>query len=290
MMRHWKIRLLEKVRLLPFLNLVEERELGDKTIRVPILGGVGTANLFEIESYQADVLALLQGFVERGFVDVGVNVGQTLLCLKKAVPHAPYVGFEPNPACVSYVKRLAQLNQFGEVKIVPAGLFRETKVLNLESYWDTEVDTTASVVENVRPGARVARREAVVVLALDEVERSLGEIRAGVIKIDVEGGELEVVQGMRKILARERSVVMIEVLPVYDVANSVRLGRQLELESEFRSMRYGFYRILQNSDSSLETLVRIPEIGVHDKIKWSNYLAVPEEAVEQVEHAFPVAH
>lgn len=280
--------MLEKLRLLQYVNLVEYVHWEDHAFRVPVLGGMGTANLFELELYQVEVLSRLSPFVEKGFVDVGVNVGQTLLCLKRAVPRAAYLGFEPNPACVTYVRRLVEANGFSDLTVVPSGLYREAGVVILESYWNTSTDSTASIVPQVREGARVRRRDTVTILSMDDVERSLGKVKVGAMRIDVEGGELEVVEGMVRLLDRERPVVMIEVLPVYHAGPSGRLSRQLQLEAEFRKIRYRWYRLMRNPDTSLKELQRIQEIGVHDKVEWSNYLAVPEEAVEQIEHAFPL--
>ena len=44
--------------------------------------------------------------IYKGFIDVGVNVGQTLLKLKSISSEINYLGFEPNPNCVNYLKNL----------------------------------------------------------------------------------------------------------------------------------------------------------------------------------------
>ncbi len=56
------------------------------------------------------------------FVDVGVNVGQALMKAKSVDRNWDYVGFEPNPACVLYIRELCRANGFDDATIVPAGL------------------------------------------------------------------------------------------------------------------------------------------------------------------------
>jgi FkbM family methyltransferase len=56
------------------------------------------------------------------FVDVGMNLGQTLLAAKAIDPARHYIGFEPNPHCFAYCEQLTQLNQLPNVSLVPIGL------------------------------------------------------------------------------------------------------------------------------------------------------------------------
>lgn len=109
----------------------------------------------------------------------------------------------------------------------------------------------------------------------------------GLIKIDVEGAELEVLQGMLGLVARVRPLVLIEILPVYEIS-SPRWQRQLELQSELNRLNYRMFRVLKRPDSSLEGILPIQEIGVHGNVEWSNYLCVPEDTAKEIESLIPI--
>ena len=48
-----------------------------------------------------DILKIVLPIENKKFIDVGVNIGQTLLKLKSVSSEIDYIGFEPNPICVN---------------------------------------------------------------------------------------------------------------------------------------------------------------------------------------------
>jgi FkbM family methyltransferase len=46
-----------------------------------------------------------------------------------------------------------------------------------------------------------------------------------ILKVDVEGAELEVIEGLKSWINETRPIIIIEVLPVYTVENKFRLQR-----------------------------------------------------------------
>ena len=58
----------------------------------------------------SEVIQRLFKLKSGAFIDVGVNLGQTLLKVAAIDPGRAYVGFEPNPACVDYVWKLIETN------------------------------------------------------------------------------------------------------------------------------------------------------------------------------------
>ena len=67
--------------------------------------------------------------------------------------HIPYIGFEPNPVCVSYLYKLIQLNQMENVRIMPVGLGRQSEILTL--YADTEFASGAAVIKGFRKNQKI---------------------------------------------------------------------------------------------------------------------------------------
>jgi hypothetical protein len=104
------------------------------------------------------------------------------------------------------------------------------------------------------------------------------ERKVGVLKVDVEGGELDVFRAMVAVLEKNKPLIISEVLPVGDPASeqgTFRKERQDALLTIFRDLGYRIIRL--HIDGSRELL---DDIEVHSEIRLSNYLFVPAEKVD----------
>src|SRR5262245_40272959 len=91
------------------LNYTRTVKLNGRSIRIPAINGM------ECDITEPWMLEILDGLLARtkgAFIDVGVNVGQTLVKVKSISIDRSYIGFEPNPACLYYVGELIKQNQF----------------------------------------------------------------------------------------------------------------------------------------------------------------------------------
>lgn len=68
------------------------------------------------------VLQTLLKIDSRDFIDVGVNIGQTLLNVRSIDKDRNYIGFEPNPTCINYVMELIKINDFKNTTLIPFGI------------------------------------------------------------------------------------------------------------------------------------------------------------------------
>lgn len=243
---------------------------------VPIINGRKT---YVSEPWMAQAIARLFALREGGFVDVGVNLGQTLLKVAAADRTRPYVGFEPNPTCTDYAQALVAANRL-PYAIVPAGLGPQTQVLELQMFRTEDTDPSASLVPGFREG-RVATRP-VVVIGVSDLPPDLLPATIAVIKIDVEGGEAAVLEGLAPVLAEKRPYVLVEILPAYNAGNLPRLESQARIEHVFSHAGYALFRIRKSSADTLEGIERITEIGIHGDLALADYLMVPNEDAERV--------
>jgi len=270
------LRLLRKLRLLTYINLWGSYPL-DKSIKIPVIKSLGYDHFFEKEPWLVD---LLNGLISPSlhndcFIDVGVNIGQTLLKVRSVNKSIEYVGFEPNPNCLFYIYELMKCNAFEKITIFPYALSTKSEVLDLEFYSPEATDPYASIV----PGMRNHSEHKIKVPVLNGSEFSyFNKLRTGVIKIDVEGSELEVLNALAQVIKRDRPFIICEVLPVYSADNVFRLTRQNKLESLVKSLRYK--KVLINS---LGELKEIDMIGIHADIARVNYLFFPEEKKGEME-------
>jgi len=270
-------KIIRKLGLARLFNLVTSATVGGRTFRIPLQGAFGYENMSISEPWMATLLSkAMPIFAKPGclFVDVGTNVGQTLLKMRSVIPDFPYVGFEPNPFCVYYMNELVKANQFRNVTVYPFGISNRSAVLELQFYCDGDLDSSASLVDNFRADQKVVRRLHVPVFPPTVVKF---EGRVSFLKIDVEGGELEVLEGMQTVLSKDRPIVLTEILPVYSESNIDRLSRQSQIERMFREFKYDCFRVRTTANDAFERLEPIEFIGIHSQIPLSDYLWVPSE-------------
>lgn len=250
-----------------------------RPVQIPFLGRLGYEYLDFHEPWMLETLDRLLKFRTGTFLDVGANVGQTLIKVKALDPERVYVGIEPNPVCVCYLEMLIKANQFRRCDIIPAALSTERSILPLQIFDDSLTDASASVVGGFREG-KVLRTRPVLTCTYAEIADALHLDNLGVIKIDVEGAEWEVIQSLENILLKARPPIVIEILPVYSSSNQARLTRQRAIEQKLRDLRYCLYRIGSNGRGEFTGIHLVKEIGIHGDLSLSNYVAAPEESQE----------
>ena len=128
--------------------------------------------------------------------DVGANVGQTACRFTKSFPLATIFSFEPVPETFSSMRdRTAHLPRVKPFNLaLGAAAGRATMHI-------AESSVSSSFVESGRATGRTAD---VAVDTLDAFADSHGVARIDLLKIDVEGSELQVLQGSRRALAAHK--------------------------------------------------------------------------------------
>lgn len=123
------------------------------------------------------------------FVDVGANVGKYTVPLARHYKHVYAV--EPDPDNLYALKRNIELNNLSNVTIVPKAL-----------------GSTRGVVALAQAGAQSRIAPQGIPVEMTTLDECCPD--AEVVKIDVEGYELEVVKGALETIKRNRPVLVIE--------------------------------------------------------------------------------
>ncbi len=251
---------------------------------IPIIYGMGFYNLLPTEKWLVKILKILFQLKQGAFLDVGANLGQTLLRFKTLKLDLPYVGFEPNNGAFFYLSELIRKNKFQNCTVLPVALSGQNGITHFFRRHRTDVSST--LVKTYKSFANNETRISIPAFTGDQVVKDLALKALAVIKIDVEGAELEVVRGFKNTLMQERPFVICEILPVYHLNSAnlrIRKERQDELLKELRNFNYRVYRIKNGSQ-----LWSINEIGVHGNLNHSNYLFVPAEREKEIKKAFSI--
>jgi FkbM family methyltransferase len=158
------------------------------------------------EEYRAFRAAVRPGAV---VLDVGANVGSyTLLFAMWAGPAGRVFAFEPAPEAREGLRRHVALNGLADrVEIVPAAA-------------SSTVGTARFLIDGASGANAIAAGVARSATASIDVETTTIDefcerrhIGPGVIKIDVEGAELDVLEGARRVLARSDLQAFVEFHP-----------------------------------------------------------------------------
>jgi hypothetical protein len=122
----------------------------------------------------------------------------------------------------------------------------------------------------------------------DSVREELAPDRIAILKVDVEGAEADVLEGLERTIARHRPYILIEILP-YSVG---RIDQDGEIAAEIRSRRMAATdRLLRLNDARRYRSFRmLPNAGLLETTGYDipyhpdtcNYLFVPEERVAEV--------
>jgi len=104
----------------------------------------------------------------------------------------------------------------------------------------------------------------------------LGDKCVGIIKIDAEGAELEVVRSLLELIRRDRPILLLEVLPVGSDKNTFLKSRQDEVEEIFSNIGYEILRVEKTASDTYRGLKRVVKIGVHSDLTQCDYVIVPE--------------
>lgn len=183
--------------------------------------------------------------------DVGANDGE--LTLPWAARGIPVVAFEPGSSARDRLRhRAASMPEAREnLMIVPVALGRRSDRAVLTVYND---DTFSSLYirppeEEARYGLATTSKESVEVVPLDELRRRRRLPPPGIVKIDVEGAEREVLLGAEETLRSAMPALIVE----YSCLNCANAGYdRREIREILHS--YGYRRIfglLRNEDKTL---------------------------------------
>ena len=240
-------------------------------------------------SWMSALLAELLPRSPGAFLDVGVNRLQTFFDLRSLDTDRSYVGFEPNPACSTYAWQVFRLNPSSPNLILSCALSDASGVLDLWMTRNSEYDSCATTIKELRPGRDVVRLSAPA-STLDSMIGGLGIAQIGLVKIDVEGGELAVLQGASDTLSSARPLVLCEVLHRDQHAAAEPHRHHLRaLHDLLRHMRYSVYQIVTVNGEKSGRNLRL--IDAFDDLVWTeqtaadcDYVFCPIERTELLGH------
>jgi FkbM family methyltransferase len=254
----------------------------DPALILPLCVSTGFGNISWKQSWKTHVIGRLARAHEGTFLDVGVNVGQTLLDVYVTNPSTRYIGFEPNISNVFFLREMIRANSLSSFLIIPAGLADENRCVAFYRGKGNTEDVSATIRENLRP-ARKSEVDFIPCFKFDDLRRGLDIKEISFIKMDIEGAELEALIGMRQSLQQFRPAVLCEVLFADEHADLAQHeDRNRRLFQYLTDVNYQVFQVIKSR--SQEDVVDAKKIDKFISAYWTaenedlcDYLFLPAE-------------
>jgi FkbM family methyltransferase len=246
------------------INFTLRRRLDEQPVRVPVVGGlkVGISG----EPFLRDIFRYALPRLEGAVIDVGANLGQTLCKVKIVDRDRAYYAFEPNAACYAYLERLVLANEWPAVTVFPCGLSDRAGMVPLHTTEDSEVSGLSSFLPAAH--SRLTRTKLAAAFSYIELSRFV-EPPVAFVKIDVEGGELEVLRGMSEMLRQHEPLIVVELLPQASL-----LERHHETWALLESLGYEIFSVVLEPDKHWGGLRPMSSYALPEHVAMTQYLAI----------------
>ena len=215
-----------RVRQIPLVgtfshNLVSRFLPGGTRVTVPVRDGLAARLQVTIDPrFEADYVG---GFYEpalqkclaaslgRGqvFYDIGAHIGFiTLVGARLVGPEGRVFAFEADPLNASRISHHAELNSLSQIELVRSAVWSECTSLSFQRDSESSSGNRGSVVG----GSQTETLPNIVHVTATTVDAfALEHLPPAVIKIDVEGAEIEVMKGADRVLRESRPIVICEI-------------------------------------------------------------------------------
>jgi FkbM family methyltransferase len=269
----------------------------DRTVVVPdfdgclslelSLGGHMGSQIFWYGSYSRHILRVMDALLEPGMVvvDVGANLGEiTLVAARRVGASGRVLAFEPVDEIADRLDRNVAMNDLFQVTVCRVGLSDHVGTADLYTsrrpFHDrTHHEGLSSLYADEERDSPV---QTIALTTLDAVRAEQALERLDLLKIDVEGAELEVLRGARETIAATQPWIIVEVNRGTSRNANVRPEDILGLLAE---QGYRFYRIDRRQP--------LTELTAGSLRRFENVLAKPPGRTARVlspAEALPRAH
>lgn len=204
------------------------------------------SHLYLFGSYELPTIKFIKNTVKPNMtiLDIGGNVGLMTLLFSKFLGNTGQVHtFEPEPRNFADLLENININQFKNITLNQLAV--SDKDAKLKFYLSNSINAgTHSLVYNNDLSKEFLE---VTAIKADDYIRQNNIAKVDLIKIDVEGAELDVINGMDELLSRDTPILIVELISKHFKARG--LSSVL-----FKKMMYDKYKYLPhliNNDGSL---------------------------------------
>ena len=158
---------------------------------------------------EEEELALIMKLLKKkgNFIDIGANIGWHSIIIAKKLKKIKVYAFEPIKKTYKFLIQNIKLNSIKNIKTFNFGFYNENKKIPFYTYKEGLANSS---IKNLSQRSSVILQKAYVKIFDNFINKN--KIKVDFIKCDVEGAELFVFLGAKKVLLKDKPIVICEML------------------------------------------------------------------------------
>jgi|CXWL01.1.fsa_nt_gi FkbM family methyltransferase len=174
--------------------------------------------IYALGAFERDTLRAIESLVQHGatVLDIGANVGAHTLHLARLVgENGRVIAFEPTDFAIAKLRANLKANPVLEprVEVHQAFLVADGAATPVVSSVASSWPVDGSIPDDKQMGSRAMSVSGAAAMTVDGVLAASGDPEVQLIKLDVDGYELDVLEGARQMLMRCHPVIVMELAP-----------------------------------------------------------------------------
>lgn len=217
-------------------------------------------SLYETGTYEKGTVQLLGDFLRPGsvFIDIGANIGlMSAIASRKVGASGKVIAVEANPETVEILRYNLALNDCDNVEVYPIALGSGTGTAILYENWNVNRGGASLLSQGDETGTEVP---------VARLEDLFSDIPATLIKMDVEGYELEVLKGGAEYIRRCLPVLIIEVSELREGQKGVSPREVMDFVSSLGNYKFFRQKGTKERRSKLIPIATYADLPEHDNI------------------------
>lgn len=169
--------------------------------------------LFTGADFEPATVDLIRKYLSKddNFLDIGANIGYfSLIAAMQISDRGTVYAFEPTPLTISRLKKNVLLNNLSNIKVIEKAVSNENGIVKFKTPSDSIRNSGRSSMRDIEENFSELTVETV---SIDSMLNKLEKIT--LIKMDIEGAEGLALEGMHKLLERDRPVIILELSDGY---------------------------------------------------------------------------
>jgi FkbM family methyltransferase len=155
-----------------------------------------------IKMFLEDIRA--RGFIPRGIIDVGANRGDWTRMALSVFPETKVVMIEPQQEMQQYLNQLCRENS--DLEVIQAGAGREEGEL-VQTIWE-DLAGSSFLPETSEEKLRDGTQRVTPIVTIDKVVKDRGYFFPDLVKLDIQGFELEALKGAASLFGRTQIFIL----------------------------------------------------------------------------------
>lgn len=224
--------------------------------------------------YQYEYMDLFSGLIVKcdGFLDVGCNAGLYSLVAVKHSDKVEVIAFDPTPAATEYIEKNIAANNLGSRitfnKMAVSDKEGEVEFFNVHNPKYPKLPNLGGASSFVVKPETFDSYKVKSVSIDGYLQQHSPDFKVDLVKIDAEGAEPMILEGMKAVIERDKPIIICEILH-----DEVLSG----IEREFGQQAYGYYF---HVPKGLKKVTALSQKSEFDDVR--NCFFIPEERLPMV--------